>query len=88
MKRGETVPRIFLNLQDKLNHRMAVWVIGEMRSQGITQADLARERGISQQAISMKLKVERFDFEDICCFIRVFKPDTDDIERLVGKERG
>jgi predicted transcriptional regulator len=78
------MPRVFINTQEKLNHRLATWVIGEMRSRRISQVDLARERGISQQAISMKLKVERFDFEDLCCFVRVLKPDIDDIQRLLG----
>ena len=79
------MPRVFLNEQEKLNSRLASWVYGEMKVQGITQRDLARERGISQPAISKKLMSKSFDFDDFTCFVRVFKPDTAEVMRLIGK---
>ena len=80
------MPRIYLNEQQKLNNRLASWVYGEMKTQNITQRQLAEERGITQPAISHKLKCRSFDFEDICCFVRVFKPEGKEIKRLLGGE--
>ena len=78
------MPRVYLNQQEKLNHRLARWVYGELKTRKMSQLALAKEMQISQQALSMKLRIERFTFEDLCTFIRVFKPETDDLERLLG----
>ena len=78
------MPRVYLNQQEKLNAKLSRWVYGELKVRKMSQAQLAREMQISQQALSMKLKIARFTFEDLCTFIRVFKPETDDLERLLG----
>ena len=78
------MPRIYLTEQDKLNNRMAAWIYGQLKVQNISQAMLAKERGISQQAISRKLRQKRFDFEDLCCFVRLFEPDADELKQLLG----
>ena len=78
------MPKTYLTKQDQLNSRLARWVYGELKVRQMSQAQLAREMQISQQALSMKLKIARFTFEDLCTFIRVFEPETDDLERLLG----
>ncbi len=77
------MPRTYLTKQEQLNNRVAKWVYGELKARQMTQADLAREMQISQQALSMKLKIRRFTFDDLCVFVDVFKPDKDELERLV-----
>ena len=76
------MPKVYLNEQDKLNNRLASWVYGELKTHRMTQQDLANERGITRQAIGKKLKNQRFDYEDVCCFVRLFNPDTQELERL------
>jgi len=77
------MPRVYLTKQEQLNHRLSAWVYGELKARNMTQADLAKEMRISQQALSMKLKVQRFTFDDLCVFVDVFKPSESEIERLV-----
>lgn len=79
------MPKCFLTEQDRLNNKLAAWVYGELKTQHITQEELATKRGISQQAISNKLRKKKFDFEDLVCFIKVFNPDIKEIERLIGR---
>jgi len=76
------MPKVYLSEQDKLNNRLASWVYGEMKVHGLSQKDLANERGISQPALSQKLQSKSFSYEDVCCFVRVFNPDTQELERL------
>jgi predicted XRE-type DNA-binding protein len=77
------MPKTYLTKQDQLNSRLARWVYGELKVRQMSQAQLAREMQISQQALSMKLRIARFTFDDLCTFIRVFEPSEDEIERLV-----
>lgn len=79
------MPKVFLSEQDKLNDRLASWVYGELRIRKMTQQDLADERGVSRQAIGKKLKNRSFDYEDLCCFVRVFQPDGKEVMRLLGE---
>ena len=78
------MPKVYLSEQDKLNSRLASWVYGELKVHRMTQQDIANERGISRQAIGKKLKNKSFDYEDVCCFIRVFKPEAEEVMRLLG----
>lgn len=77
------MPRVFLNEQDKLNSRLASWVYGELKVNGISQRELAEELGISQQLLSYRLKNKAISFSDFTCFVRVFKPDAEEIMRLI-----
>lgn len=78
------MPKVYLSEQQKLNNRLASWVYGELKIQGKTQKDLADEMGITQPAVSYKLRTKCFTFEDICCFVRMFQPDKDEVTRLLG----
>ena len=79
------MPRVFLSEQDKLNNRLTSWIYGEMKNQGITQTELAKERGISQQLLSYRLKNKLISFEDLIFFIKTFHPEDDDLLRLLGR---
>ena len=78
------MPRVYLNEGQKLCHRLAAWVYGHMKVQHVTQRELAEKRGISQQAISAKLRNRAFDFEDFLVFVAIFQPESEELNRLVG----
>lgn len=78
------MPRIYITNNEKLCARLASWVYGEMKVQKIPQRVIAEKRGISQQAVSEKLKNHRFDFEDFVTFVELFKPDDSELRRLIG----
>lgn len=76
--------KVYLTEQQRLNERLAAWVYGQLRLRGMSQATLAKERGISPQLMGYRLKHRKIDFDDFCCFVRVFRPETEDLERLLG----
>lgn len=78
------MPKVYLSEQERLNTRLAAWVYGQIKIQGISQTKIAKERGVSKQAISQKLRTKSFDFEDLCCFVRLFEPETDELRQLLG----
>ena len=80
------MPKAYLTEQDRLNARLTAWVYGQMKLNKVTQRDLAEELGVSQPAVSWKLNNHSYDFTDICCFVRVFKPDAQELNRLLGGE--
>lgn len=80
------MPKVYLREQDRLNNRMAKWVYGELSTRGMTQKEIADARNISPQAVSKKLKTESFDFEDLCVFYKLFKPDLETLAWLIGKK--
>ena len=82
------MPRVYITNNERLCARLASWVYGEMKIQKIPQRVLADKRGCSQQAISDKLKNQRFDFEDFVCFVELFKPDDAELHRLLGGKLG
>lgn len=78
------MPRVYLTENERLNARIAAWVYGQLKVNRMTQSALAAERGITHQAMSKKLRIESFDVLDIACFIRVFKPEAEEVMRLLG----
>ena len=78
------MPRVYIVNNDRLCARLASWVYGEMKVQKIPQRVIAEKRGISQQAVSDKLKYHRFDLEDFVTFVELFKPDDAELKRLIG----
>ena len=78
------MPRVYVINNQKLCAKLAAWVYGEMKVQRIPQRVVADKRGISQQAFSEKLKNHRFDFEDFVTFVELFKPNDEEIRRLLG----
>lgn len=79
------MPKVFFSENQRLCNRLASWVYGEMKSQGIKQQEMAEAMGISQQAFSMKLKKHNFTFADFLVIVRVLNPDEKEITRLLGR---
>lgn len=78
------MPRVYLNEGDRMCHRLASWVQGEKRIKKVTDTELADEHGISQSAMSRKLRLESFDFKDFVFFVQKFQPDTDTLRYITG----
>lgn len=76
--------KVFLNYEDQASHRFATWVKGEKKLQKVNDTDLADERGISQSAMSRKLRLESFDFKDFVCLARKLGADTDALKYILG----
>ena len=79
---------VYVSENRRLSTRLAAWVIGEMKIQGITQSQMAKRMGISQQALSRKLNKYTFSFEDFLDFVKILNPQDIEIVRLVKGVRG
>lgn len=78
------MPKVFLNEKQRMCHRLATWVQGEKKRLKITDTELASEHGISQSAMSRKLREESFSFEDYVFFVQKFQPDNDTLRYIIG----
>lgn len=78
------MPKVFLNEQDRASHRLASWVRGEMQQQKVSQAAMASERGMTQQALSIKFRDESFSFKDFVCFVQMLGPDDETLHHILG----
>ena len=56
-----------------------------MKNQGMSQTELAKEMGISQQLLSYRLKHKLISFEDFVTIVKTFQPEDDDLLRLLGR---
>lgn len=80
------MPKVYLNEKERLSDRLASWVYGQMKLQGITQTQLAGDLQITQQALSYKLKHRQFSYADFITIVDVFGPDPGELAWLVGKK--
>lgn len=78
------MPKVYLNEKQRMCHRLANWVQGQKRLLKLSDADLAKEHGISQSAMSRKLREESFSFEDYVFFVQRFQPDNDTLRYIIG----
>lgn len=79
------MPKVFIDENDKLCDRLAVWVYGQMRVRRITQQQMADELGITQQAFGKKLRRRQFSYRDFLTIVAYFRPETSELAWLVGK---
>ena len=77
------MPRVYLSEKERLSARLSRWVYGEMRIRRISQAALAEKMGITQQALSHKLKEMSFSYTDFCFFVKEFDPTQNELLGLV-----
>lgn len=80
--------KVYITENRYLSSKLSAWVIGEMKIQGISQSQMAKQMGISQQALSRKLNKYTFSFEDFLDFVKILKPQEIEIIRLVKGVRG
>ena len=79
------MPKVYMSEQDRLYAKLISWIYGEMKVRGITQRAMAYEMGISQAALSQKLKNRSISFADFLTIVRVLEPDTKELDRLLGR---
>lgn len=82
------MPKVYLSEKDRINNRIARWLIGEMKVRNMKQADLALELNVTQQNISAKFKTKHFMVSDLVEFIRIFEPDESEVRYLLGMKGG
>ena len=77
------MPKVILTKEERASARLAEWVYGQMKMQRITQKEVAKRLGISQQAVYNKLRRRSFEFDDFICFVEIFRPDLKTLARLM-----
>ena len=77
------MPKVYLTKERRASERLAEWVYGQMKIKRITQKEIANRLGISQQAVYNKLRRRSFEFEDLICFVEIFRPDIRTLARLM-----
>ena len=80
------MPKIYLTEQEKLNNELSAWLIGTMKIRGIKQEEAAKALGITQQALSLKLRSKSFKYEDLVCLFGILQPDAQTIANLMGEK--
>lgn len=78
------MPKVYLTEKERLCSRLARWVYGELRVQGMSQQELAEHLGISQQALSAKLKRASFSYSDFVTIVKTLKPSNQDLLHIIG----
>ena len=81
------MPKTFITKQEKLNNDLAVWLTGEMKVQQKKQVEVASALGISQQALSNKIRTKSFKYEDLVALFEIFQPEAETIVRLMGASK-
>lgn len=78
------MPRVHITKTDRQRDRIVAYVISELKVRGLRQQDLANYMGISQQALSNKLRRKSFHFEDYVQIVNYFNADDYELRRLAG----
>lgn len=78
------MPKVYLTEKDRLCARLARWAYGEMKVRRISQKTIAEKMGITQQALSRKLKSASFDYTDFVFFVKEFEPDNKELREIIG----
>ncbi len=79
------MPRVFLDDQDRACHRFASWIQEKKKLCKTNDTVLAEEHGISQPAMSRKIRLECFDFKDFVFFAKKFGMDKDTFNYIIGE---
>ena len=82
------MPRVYLSDQDRACHRLATCIRGEKKLRKVNDTELAEEHGISQPAMSWKIRNEKFSFQDFVFFVQKFGFDDDTIHYILGTKGG
>ena len=80
------MPRTFLTKQQKLNKDLCAYIYGQMKVRRITQKEISGAIGITQPALSLKLKNGNFSFQDLAVVFGILKPDGETLKKLLGVE--
>ena len=79
------MPKSYITFQEQKNTDLAVLIYGAMKVKGVTQRILADAMGISQPALSTKLKRKSFSFDDLVTIFDVCEISDEQILSVMRK---
>ncbi|MCM1192920.1 MAG: hypothetical protein NC123_15570 [Butyrivibrio sp.] len=77
------MPRVPLKKKEYMAADFAKWLIGEMRSRGLTQADMGELLGITQQAFNSRLTTHKFDIKEAIIIFHEWDTPPEKISQLL-----
>lgn len=80
------MPKAYITAEARQRARFSAWLYGCMRTCHVTQAELSKTLGVSQPALSKKIKKQQFTFNELVAIFKTFKPDAKEVARLLEIE--
>lgn len=77
------MPKVFLTNEDRAVHRFALWVRGEKQIQKVSDTELAEGLGITQQAMSRKIRLGIFDMKDFAYLVVKLGMDMETLKYIL-----
>lgn len=85
------MPRVAVNKKKYKLADLQAWIIGQMHAKGLNQNHVAKELGISQQALSIRLQPSKnkkkdkdsFSYGDLLTLFKLFNTPEEDLIRLM-----
>lgn len=77
------MPRVFLNKKKYALQDMSAYIIGQMKVQKISQADVAKELGTTQQNLSKRLHDNNLSYGDLLTIFDILNTPDDIILKLM-----
>lgn len=78
------MPKVYLTEKQRIRHRLACWIYGQMKVRRLTLASVAKKMDISHQALSRKLRAESFNYTDFVFFVKEFEPSDRELREIIG----
>lgn len=85
------MPRVGIKKMEYKKRDLKNWIAGQMRANGLRQEDVGRELGISQQAVSQKLKLTKtgpetdpISYGDLLALFKLFGTTGEEIQKLMS----
>ena len=78
------MPKVYLTEREQSCARLSSWTYGQMKIRKIPQAHMANRLGISQQALSKKLRSNSFSYSDFLEIVKELKPSAEELHYIIG----
>lgn len=77
------MPRVLLSKKKYKGTDLVAYIVGEMYTRDLSQSDIAKELGITQQAFSYRLKNHLFTYEDLLTLFQILETPNDKILEMM-----
>ncbi len=77
------MPRVSINKRKYKVNDFSKWVVGKMYELNITQSDISKMLGITQPAISNRLKKGLFSYAEVLTLLKELRATDEEILRLM-----